>query len=173
MLYCVTALALIVGLCVLYKNYKYYKHYYHYTPREVCFELVKVIDIPHPDFDRTRHKSFHYIRNKELLMRVMVDWYNTLPPSISLRGLGWDSTFVVNLAKELDFERYHYLITYHRQITGLRHSPQLTRMDHHCHRNCHCVREGTPLIPTLDTVVTDNVYIHRIRKNNRFRTPGP
>ena len=31
----------------------------------------------------------------------------------------------------------------------------------------------TPLIPTWDKEVTDSLYVYRIKKNNRFRAPGP
>ena len=81
---------------------------------------------------------------------------------------GYDTIFVTNLAKELDFDRYDYIITYQKQLKELRYSPYLTKTEDGLYHD-----KRTPLIPTWDSVQTDKVYIYRIKKNEKYRSPGP
>jgi hypothetical protein len=160
MLYCIAIVALIIGVYLLYPVY------YNY-PRTVSFELVKEIDKPYSEFDRTYYVGFDYVENEEVLMRFMIDFYQR---DICIeRGLmGYDSIFVKNLGKELDFKKYDYLITYQKQLRALNHSPYLSKTEDLLWHD-----KKTPLIPTFDTIITDKVYIYRIKKNNRYRAPGP
>jgi hypothetical protein len=50
----------------------------------------------------------------------------------------------------------------------LQHSPYLTKTADGLYFD-----KRTPLIPSWDSVITDKVYIYRIKKNNKFRAPGP
>ena len=82
--------------------------------------------------------------------------------------VGYDSIFVQNLAKEFDFKKHDYIITYQKQLKALRHSPHLAKTEDDLYFD-----KKTPLIPTFDTVLTDKVYIYRIKKNNKYRSFGP
>jgi hypothetical protein len=157
MLYIVTTVVFIVGLCILY----------YYYPRKVAFELTKEINKPYLDFDRSYYIGFDYVKDKERLIFYMINYYKK--SSCVKAGLkGYDSIFVENLGKELDFKRYDYIITYQKQLKELRHSPYLTKTEDGLYHD-----KRTPLIPTWDSVITDNVYIYRIKKNNKYRAPGP
>jgi hypothetical protein len=86
-----------------------------------------------------------------------------------MNGLGYDSLYVENLSKDLDFINSDYLITYQRKLSKLHHSPYLTILKD----GLYDYDKRIPLIPTWDKEVTDSLYIYRIKKNNRFRAPGP
>ena len=159
MLYCIAIVVFILGLYYLYSLYYYY-------PRKVSFELTKEINKPNEDFDNSQWLSFNYIESKEKLIFWMVEkfqypysWYNEK---------GYDSIFVENLGKELDFKKYDYIITYQKRLKELRHSPYLTKTEDGLYFD-----KQTPLIPTFDTEITDKVYIYQIKKNNKYRALGP
>jgi hypothetical protein len=156
MLYCVTTVVFIVGLCVLY----------YYYPRSISFELTKEIDEPNLDFDISYWLSYDYVPNEERLMFWMVKKYQY--PYSRADEQGYDSIFVQNLSKELDFKKYDYIITYQKQLKELRHSPYLTKTEDGLYFD-----KKTPLIPTFDTEITDKVYIYQIKKNNKYRALGP
>lgn len=139
---------------------------YHY-PRKVSFELVKEIDKPQLDFHRTDYIGFDYIRNVEQLYYYMIDYYNK--ESCVNTGLkGYNPFFVKNLAVEFDFSTYDYIITYEKMLRSLKYSLHLTNT-----KDGLCFDRRTPLIPIWDTVNTNKVYIYRIKKNSKFRAPGP
>jgi hypothetical protein len=154
MLYCVITVVFIVGLCILYCYY----------PRTISFELVKKIDKFENCYPRN---GFNYVSNQGDIMYWLVTFYQK---DICVeRGLkGYDSIFVDNLGKELDFEKYDYIITYQKQLKALRHSPYLTKTEDDLYFD-----KQTPLIPTWESEITDKVYIYQIKKNNRYRAFGP
>lgn len=144
----------VVGLGILY----------YYYPRSISFEFTMEIQKPHEKFDNSQFVGFDYVANKERLIYYLTDYYKQRYPPQQ----GYDSIFVQNLAEKLDFEKYDYLITYQKQLKALRHSPFLTKTEDGLYFD-----KKTPLIPTFDTVLTDKVYIYRIKKNNRYRSFGP
>jgi len=153
-LYCTITVLLVVGLYDLY----------YYYPREVSFELAKEILKPHRKFDNSQFVGFEYVDSKDRLIYWLVEHYKHFYP----KEQGYDSIFVENIGKELDFNKFDYIITYQKQLKMLRHSPYLTRKEDGLYFN-----KKTPLIPTWDSVITDKVYIYRIKKNNKYRSPGP
>jgi hypothetical protein len=157
MLYCVAIIVLTVGFSALY----------YYLPRNIFFELVKEINKPYLEFDRTYYIGFDYVENTEQLMFYMVDYYKKAS-CVKANLNGYDSIFVKNLGKELDFKKYDYIITYQKQLKELRHSPYLTKTED----GLYYLKE-TPLIPTWDSLITDKIYIYRIKKNSKYRAPGP
>jgi hypothetical protein len=154
MLYIVTTVVFVVGLCILY----------YYYPRKVSFELAKEILKPHKEFDNSQFIGFEYADSKDELIYWLVEHYK---PFYS-QEQRYDSIFVENLANKFDFTRYDYLITYQKKLKDLQHSPYLTKTADGLYFD-----KRTPLIPTWDSVQTDKVYIYRIKKNNKFRAPGP
>ncbi len=155
--YFVITSVLVVGICL----------FYYYYPRKVSFELTAEINKPYPDFDRTSYTGFDYVDDAKQLMFWMVGFYNK--PSCIKEGLkGYNASFVDTLANRFDFTKYDYLITYQKKLKALRHSPYLTTTE-----DGICCDKRTPLMPTWDSVQTDKVYIYRIKKNNKFRSPGP
>ena len=154
-LYAVTTLLFVVGSCFLY----------YFYPRSVHFELAKEIEKPNPEFDYSYCKGFEYVANKESLFSCMVYCYEE-PQFRDMKG--YDTVFVKTLSKDLDFDRYDYIIAYQKKIKKLRHSPYLTKTEDDLY-----FEERTPLIPIWDSVRTDKVYIYRIKKNNKFRSYGP
>ena len=157
MLYCITIIVFAVGVSILY----------YYYPRKVYFELAKEMDKPYSDFDRTYYIGFDYVDSEKMLIYWLVEHYKTFYPP-SKQKQDYDSNFVENLAKELDFEKYDYLIAYQKRLKGLRHSPYLTKTEDGLYFD-----KRTPLIPTWDSVQTDKVYIYRIKKNSKYRSFGP
>ena len=139
--------------------------FYYYYPRKVSFELAKEIDKPYSEFSRIDYVGFDYIVNVERFFVYMIYHYEEFP---QYYRKGYDTIFVTNLAKELDFDRYDYLITYQKQLKELRYSPYLTKTE-----DGLCHDKQIPLIPTWDSVQTDKVYIYRIKKNEKYRSPGP
>lgn len=143
MLYIVTTAVFVVGLCILY----------YYYPRKVSFELAKEIEKPYSEFNRIDYVGFDYIEDAERFKFFMVYYYNKAS-CIKAELKGYSLIFVENLSKELNFDRYDYIITYQKKLKELRHSPYLTKTEDGLY---HVKR--TPLIPTWDSVQTDKVYI--------------
>ncbi|MDR1005294.1 MAG: hypothetical protein LBL74_00320 [Bacteroidales bacterium] len=138
---------------------------YYLYPRKISFESVKEIPKLNENFDMTSFIGFHYVSNENCL----VFWLSTFYQRQLQEGLvGYDSIFIQNLSKELNFDKYDYIITYQKQLKELRHSPYLTKTKDGLYFD-----KQTPLIPTFDTAITNKVYIYRIRKNNKYRAPGP
>ena len=154
-LYAVTTLLFVVGLCFVY----------YFYPRSVHFELAKEIEKPYPEFDRSYFVGFEYIENKESLFFCMVYRYEE-PQFRDMKG--YDTVFVKTLSTDLDFDRYDYIIAYQKKLKKLRHSPYLTKTEDGLYHE-----KRTPLIPIWDSRITDKLYIYRIKKNNKFREPGP
>lgn len=153
-LYAVTTILFVVGLCFLY----------YFYPRNVHFKLAKEIEKPSPEFDNYHYKSFEYADSKDRLIYWLAKHYKSFYPQEQI----YDSLFAENLANNFDFTRYDYIIAYQKKIKKLRHSPYLTKTEDDLY-----FEERTPLIPIWDSVRTDKVYIYRIKKNNKFRRPGP
>ncbi|MDX9799105.1 MAG: hypothetical protein RBT05_09645 [Bacteroidales bacterium] len=140
---------------------------YYYYPRRIDFEFVKEIEKPNKEYDNSQFIGFDYIKDADRLMFFMVDYYKKASCIRDSLG-GYDSLFVQNLSNELNFDKYDYIITYHKQLKELRHSPYLTKK-----RDGLYFEKQIPLIPNFDTLITDKLYIYRIKKNNKYRAPGP
>lgn len=141
--------------------------YYNY-PRKVHFELVMEIEKPYPEFDLSHDLGFAYAENEEKFMYWLVDYIKKCNKNKGRAGAGcYTKDYVEELAKELDFTKYDYLIAWQKEIKELRHSPYLTNDD------SLFFDKRTPLFATWDGIITDKVYIYRIKKNKRFRAPGP
>jgi len=161
-------LAIIVTVILCYRYYYSKTKDDDFETIHVLFEFVKEIPKPSEDFDGSQWFTYDYIRNEERLMFFLVDWYKGGFPE-GIRGQGYDPVFVQNLNKELNFDKYDYLIVYQRRLIALTYSPYLAKKyDGMCHHE-----KRKPLIPTFDTEITDKVYIYRIKKNDKFRPPGP
>ena len=154
MLYSITTIVLIAGLGAIY----------YYYPRNVSFEFTMEIQKPSKEFDNSQFIGFDYIDSKDNLRYRLVDWFKDFYPQEQI----YDTIFVQNLAKELDFKKYDYIITYQKQLKSLRHSPYLTNTKD----GLYYIKE-IPLFPTFYNVITDNVYIYGIKKNNKYRSFGP
>ncbi|NLL28192.1 MAG: hypothetical protein GX259_05290 [Bacteroidales bacterium] len=152
---------LIIGIIVALIGF--YCFYYYY-PRKVSFELVKEIDKPSKELDNSQWFSYHYIENEENLIYFLTDYYKQRYPPQQ----GYDSAIAHNIGKTLDYEHYDYIMVYQRQLKELRHSPYFTKTIDGLYFD-----KRTPLIPTWDSVITDKVYIYRIKKSNKYRAPGP
>ncbi len=155
MLYIVTTVVFVVGLCILY----------YYYPRKVSFELAKEIE-PFTGLSSPMN-GFNYVKDENELFFWLIYCYDK--PICKERGLmGYSLPFVKRLASELDFETYDYLITYKQKLQSLFYSSYLTRTKDGLYFD-----KLTPLIPEFYPEITDKVYIYRIKKNNKFRAPGP
>ena len=153
--YCFATIFLFLGAGTLY----------YFVPRKVYFSLIKEIETPCDGFDNTQFVGFHYVESEERLLYWMVEY---LSSRSKLELQGYDSLYVNNLSKELDFVKHDYIIAYQKQIKSLSYSPYLTRKIDGIYFD-----KKTPLIPTWDCQVTDRIYIYQIKKNNRFRSFGP
>ena len=140
---------------------------YYYCPRKVSFELETKILKPNKEFDFSYLNSFFYVENQERLYFFLVDYYKT-PPCVRDGLKGYDSLFVENLNKTLDFNKYDYLIVFQKRLLELNFSPYLAKTE-----DLLDYVPKKPLISTFDTIITDSIYIYRIKKNNKYRAPGP
>ena len=130
---------------------------YFYCPRKVSFELATEITKPSEEFSMP---FYYYVSGADELFYPM--------GSRRKDKKGYDSLFVSTFAKSLDFEKYDYLLAFRRQFKALHHSPYLTKTEDLLYHD-----KRIPLIPTWDNEITDQIYIYRIKKNRRFRAPGP
>lgn len=151
---------MIIIICLICK-------FWYYHPRTVEHELTIEISKPYPNFDRSYYVGFDYICNEERLMFYMVKYYEK-PSCIRANLTGYDSLYVLNISKQLNYEKYDYLIVYQKELLSLQYSPYLTKTKDGLYFD-----KRTPLIPTFDTLITDKVYIYQIKKNKKFRAPGP
>lgn len=142
-------------------------NFWYYHPRIVEYELTTEISKPSPNFDRSHEVGFDYIHNEERLMFFMVKYYEKLS-CIRTNLTGYDSLYALKISKQLNYEKYDYLIVYQKELQSLRFSLYLTKTKDDLYFD-----KRTPLIPTFDTLITDKVYIYQIKKNNKFRAPGP
>jgi hypothetical protein len=159
---------LIILISVLLVSIGLYCVYY-YVPRVVSFEFVKEIPKPYQEFDNSQFIGFDYVKNEERLMFWLFEKYkDEWKPYGQAQMQGYDSSFVENLSEELNFDKYDYLITYHKKLNKLTYSPYLTKTKDDLYFD-----KKTPLIPTFDSVITDKLYIYQIKKNTKYRAPGP
>jgi|LSQX01.2.fsa_nt_gb hypothetical protein len=140
---------------------------YYCCPRYVSFEPTTEFQKPSTDFDNSQFIGFNYADTQDKLIYWLVEHNKTIYPP-SKQEQSYDSIFVQNLAKELDFQKYDYIITYQKQLKALRHSPYLTKTEDGLYYD-----KKTPLIPIFDNMITDKVYIYQIKKNNKYRSFGP
>lgn len=141
---------------------------YYFVPRHVNFELVQTFDQPVPYFDRTKEINFNYIHDRDDVWFWFGEWYSTHPYFIEKNIVGYDSIFIKQLADELDYSRFDYIVTYQRELKELKHSPCLSHDD-----AAYYFDKRTPLIPVFKEKHTTKVYIYRIKKNGDFRSTGP
>lgn len=141
---------------------------YFFAPRHVNFEFVQAFDQPIKYFDRTNEKRFDYVYDQNYLWWWLKDWYLTKDFFIKKCIVGYDSTYIESIARNLDFDKYDYIITYQRELTELKCSPYLSHKDAASYFD-----KRTPLIPVFKETRTTKVYIYKIKKNGAFRSPGP
>jgi len=140
---------------------------YYYYPRKIAFEFVKEIEKPNKEYDLSQFVGFHYVQNnKDFLFYLAA--YNKAQYYKQSNNQDYDSLFVQNLSKELNFDKYDYIMTYQKQLKALTYSPYLAKKE-----DLMGYLSEKSLIPTFDTVITDKLYIYRIKKNNEYRAPGP
>ena len=138
---------------------------YYYRPRNVDFELDRIIPIPWPEYDlNIECIGFNYIRNAENLHH----WLSEFPAGHGAAQWSFDSLAVESISKELDYEQYDYLMTYCRKMEKLQHSPYLRKT-----RDGIYFDKRIPLIPTWADQKTHDFYFYRIKKSKRFRNFGP
>ena len=142
--------------------------FYYYYPRKISFEPVIEIQKPHKEYNNSQFIGFDYVDSKDRLIFWMIDYYTPRYSSPKSTNFGYDSSFVEQLSQQLNFEKYDYIITYQKELQSLTYSPYLTY-----HNDLLDELPEKPLIPTFDTAITDKVYIYRIKKNNKYRSPGP
>ena len=146
----------------------YMGKYWYYHPRNITFELAMELPIPNESFDYSDWLSYNYVSDEDQLMYWMVIWYNQRPKNNRFYKAGYDSCYVECISKQLNFKKYDYIIVYQKRLNSLDHSPNLTKQ-----RDGLYYDNRIPLIPTFDTLVTDKVYIYQIKKNKKYRAPGP
>ena len=137
----------------------------YYYIRSVDFILEKEIDKPSIDFDKSFFKGFEYVKNEQDLKwwlngnYISHPWYNLQ---------AYDMAYISNISKDLDFTRYDYIITYQKKLRKLQYSRHLAKTQD----NMSFLKEK-PLFPIWDTMLTNKIYIYKIKKNNTYRSPGP
>lgn len=138
-------------------------YYYYYQERTISYEYV----IGLPKFHNCYPKGINYIENEERMYFWLVGFYQK--PSCKENGLeGYDSLYVSHLFNYTDFSRYDYVISYMRKISLLKYSPHLTEVNDNLYFD-----KRTPIIAEFEKVIYDSVFIYRIKKNPKFRAPGP
>lgn len=141
--------------------------YWYYHPRNVAFEYVMEIPKPNEESDYSDFIGFYYVGNEEKLVYFMVG-----PPKQVLYMEAdlerYDFKYIKHLSQQLDYEKFDYIITWQKELKALNYSPYLSKTE-----DAMDYLDEIPLIPTFDTVITDKVYIYRIKKNHKFRAPGP
>ncbi len=138
---------------------------YYYYPRKISFELFIEIPKPTESYDNSQWLSYHYIQNEERLIYFLTDYYKQRYPPQQ----GYDDLFAYNVSRTFDFKNYDYIMVYQKQLKSLSYSPYLAKKEDGI-GDCE---KKKPLIPAFDTTLTDRVYIYRIKKNNKYRPPGP
>lgn len=129
--------------------------YYIFHQREVSFEFVRTMKIPG---NTDSPLTFYYTPSQERLKYWMFDYrIENNQPVIENIDLGM-----------FDFEKYDYLLFFGKKLLNLRYSPWLTYSED----ECHYLKE-TPLFSTLEDDSIDKLYIYRISKTNKFRSPCP
>ena len=137
---------------------------YYYYPRSIDYEMVRSIQKPYEDFDMSYFKGFNYVNDQERLKYWLNDFFN----KSSSFYHGYNPIVIDCLSKELDFYKFDYIITWHREIEKLQYSPHLSKTKDDIPHD-----RRIPLIPTFKDTTTDSIYIYKIRKNNKFRAFGP
>ena len=97
---------------------------YYFIPRSVPFVLEKEMEKPSREFDYHYCMGFYEAGCKERLMFLLTE---KMKEESYSQGKAYDSTFVDDIAKDFDFEKYDYLITYQKKLLKLQHSPHLTK----------------------------------------------
>lgn len=106
---------IIVALFSIFGTYFLYQLYYYHS-RNVVFDLVLDIQKPYESFDYSFYKGCDYIASDRELMHRLVYWLG------ENKFQNYDSVYVEQLNKKLDFEKYDYVITYHKELLELNHS---------------------------------------------------
>ena len=136
--------------------------YYNYE-RVVPFEYVTSL----PKFHNCYFKDIDYIDSEKRMHVWLVDFYRK--QSCKKAGLtGYEDKYISVLSNKMDFTNYDYVISYMKKIKILKHSPYLTNK----HDNLYFDKR-IPLIAEYQKGEFDSVFIYKIRKNGKFRAPGP
>ena len=83
--------------------------------------------------------------------------------------MGYSDSFLEEIANQLDFDNFDYIISTMRPLNKLLYSPYLTVAND----TVYHIDSRYPLIPKFDQKVTNKVYFYAIKKNNKFRNLGP
>ena len=138
---------------------------YYYIERTVSFEYVMRIPAFKNCYPR---EGVGYVQSKKRMYYFLVDFYKGFPECQKDEIYGYDSTYVAPFVEGLDYEKYDYVISYMRKVSKLKHSPYLTDTEDGLYFD-----NRIPLIPEFEKGIYDFVYIYRVKKDYRFRAPGP
>ena len=83
--------------------------------------------------------------------------------------VGYSKSYLKEIATNLNFNNYDYIITYKQQLDKLSYSPYLTLTED----ALYLINSKCPLIPTFKETKSNKVYFYAVRKNNKFRILGP
>lgn len=121
---------------------------YYFYPRNVAFSLYREFDIT----NKEEFFPYHYVDNEDIFCVLLI------------KENGYDSVFVTDIAKKIDFINYNYIITFNKNLLKLSYSPYYTDFED----GCPSVKL-TPLIPKYSQNKTNKMYIYKIKKNSKFR----
>ena len=144
----------ILGICGYLINY--------HTERTVDFQPVKVFQVPNKNYDMTEMSSYYFITSEELLNHFLgkyLSWHF---------GYCYDSVFIDKIKCELNFKEYDYLLSPQKRIIKLYYSPSNTER-----YSGWPVGNKDVLEPVFDKGSIDSMYLHRIKKTDKFIQPGP
>ncbi len=129
--------------------------FYYYYPRKVAFHYKATLLLPYEGFNHYDRMYYYYISDKNQLFKFLEE------------RAGYDSLYIKKISAMLDFEHFHYILTFNKQLLYLRHSPKLTNED------AANYLEKTPLYPIYDNIFTKNAYLYELKKNTKYRSLGP
>lgn len=136
---------------------------YFCYPRQVIFNLV----ITMRNQERVvPTELFEYAEDSNWFKFWLYGQYQ-YPYSMS-DYVGFDSSFVEDLIKKLNFDKYDYIIVYGKQIKKLKYSPLLSNRNDNLY-----FEKKVPIIPDFHRMRNDSIYIYSIKSNDKFRAPGP
>jgi hypothetical protein len=144
----------IIGGIFIILLFSYFINYYY--KRKIYFYLYKVIELPYEEFDEYNSKYFHILDSQSSMCHYLIDMQ------------GYDSLYVFDLMKQLNFEVNDYIISYNKELVELSYSPYLSRSKDGCG-----YLKDIPLIPLYNDFKTDSVFIYRTSKLHGYRVPCP
>ncbi|KWW24239.1 MAG: hypothetical protein F082_1882 [bacterium F082] len=133
--------------------------FFFFFPRSVPFSLVQSIKLPEHGCDIYTGTSFFYIRNLKDLSYIFTDYHH--------RNCSKYCKLQVDYER-FDFDKYDYLIFFRRKPLRISHSPYLKKT-----QDDLCGIGGIPLIPELKKTEYDSIFVYKISKSKKYRSPGP